>query len=263
MDDGKIGISVIGADGVVRQHRRASSDANEREDYKPWSEAAKACAAERFGELIEDEDDGASAVDAALAAGHGANTATSKDTNPKDAVAAAHLKFSSLPLRVLAGVALALSEGAWKYGRHNYRVAGVNASVYFDACMDHLLAWFEGEDIDPDSGRHHIDKAIAGLFVLRDAQLGGMCTDDRPPAIPPGWIAEGHAATKELFERMRAKYPEARPPFVRGLTSDARVVLGVDPGVPGSDATVCVCLRCGSGVGVFSENYLCPACSND
>lgn len=146
--------------------------------------------------------------------GHGANTLTSKDTNPKDAVAVAHLKFSALPVRVLAGVALALSEGAWKYGRHNYRVAGVNASVYFDACIDHLFAWWEGEDIDPDSGRHHIDKAIAGLFVLRDAMLGDKCTDDRPPAVTPGWIAEGHAETAALFERMREKYPTPCAPFV-------------------------------------------------
>lgn len=150
-----------------------------------------------------------------LLRGHGENTLTSKDTNPKDAVAVAHLKFSSVPMRVLPGIALALSEGAWKYGRHNYRVAGVKASVYFDAVLDHLFAWQEGEDIDPDSGRNHIDKALAGLFVLRDCMLGGNWTDDRPPAVEPGWIAEGHEATKELFERMREKYPEPKAPFVR------------------------------------------------
>src|SRR5678816_201096 len=46
-----------------------------------------------------------------------------KDTNPKDAAAIARLAWSVLPLRALAGPALALQEGAWKYGRHNYRVA--------------------------------------------------------------------------------------------------------------------------------------------
>ncbi len=161
-------------------------------------------------------DEGTEAVDAALAAGgHGENTLTSKDTNPKDAVAVAHLKFSALPVRVLAGVALALSEGAWKYGRHNYRVAGVKASVYFDACLDHLFAWFEGEDIDPASGFHHVDKALAGLMVLRDAMLGGKCTDDRPPAVEPGWIEAGHAETAKLFERMARERGPALAPFVR------------------------------------------------
>lgn len=158
-------------------------------------------------------DPGAEAVDAANAARPRLDY--TKDTNPKDAVAVAHLKFSTIPWRVMSGVALALSEGAWKYGRHNYRVAGVKASVYFDACLDHLFAWFEGEDIDPDSGRHHIDKAIAGLFVLRDCMLGGKVDDDRPPAVAPGWIAEGHEATKALLERMREKYPTPKAPFVR------------------------------------------------
>lgn len=138
-----------------------------------------------------------------------------KDTNPKDAVAVAHLKFSAVPVRVLAGVALAMSEGAWKYGRHNYRVAGVKASVYFDALLDHVFAWFEGEDIDPASGRHHLDKALAGLFVLRDAQLSGMCDDDRPPAVEPGWIEQGHADTKELFDRMATTRPTPCKPFTR------------------------------------------------
>ncbi|SVD92517.1 uncharacterized protein METZ01_LOCUS445371, partial [marine metagenome] len=29
-------------------------------------------------------------------------------------------------------------EGAIKYGRHNYRIAGVRASVYIDATIGHL-----------------------------------------------------------------------------------------------------------------------------
>ena len=70
-----------------------------------------------------------------------------------------------------------------KYGRHNYRAAGVRASVYFDAAVGrHLFSWWEGQDIDPESGMHHIDKAIAGLMVLRDSQLQGNWVDDRPPA---------------------------------------------------------------------------------
>lgn len=120
-----------------------------------------------------------------------------KETNPKDAAAVAQgrLQFSVIPWRavprmpaspaewmVYTEVALAMAEGAWKYGRHNYRVAGVRASVYFDAAMRHLVALEFGEEIDPDSGVHHHAKAIAGLLVLRDAIIGGMWTDDRPPA---------------------------------------------------------------------------------
>lgn len=105
-----------------------------------------------------------------------------KDTNPKDAIGTRKLAFSVLPWRVLCRVALAMMEGAAKYGRHNYRAAGVRASVYFDAVVArHLTDWWEGVDIDTDSGLHHVDKAIAGLMVLRDSMLQGNFVDDRPP----------------------------------------------------------------------------------
>lgn len=105
-----------------------------------------------------------------------------KPTNPKDIIGTRKLCFSVLPWRVLTGVALAMLEGACKYGRHNYRAAGVRASIYFDAVVGrHLTAWWEGEDLDPDSGLHHIDKALAGLMVMRDSMLHGNFEDDRPP----------------------------------------------------------------------------------
>ena len=72
-------------------------------------------------------------------------------------------------------------EGAIKYGRHNYRIAGIRASTYIDATIGHIFDYWEGQDIDPDSGLHHITKAIAYLYVLRDAQMRDMCEDDRPP----------------------------------------------------------------------------------
>lgn len=105
-----------------------------------------------------------------------------KLTNPKDVVGSKKLSFAVLPWRVLTNVALAMLEGALKYGRHNYRAAGVRASVYFDAVVGrHITDWWEGTDIDPDSGLHHLDKAIAGLMVMRDSMLQGNFVDDRPP----------------------------------------------------------------------------------
>ncbi len=104
-----------------------------------------------------------------------------KGTNPKDIVGTRKTPLSALPFRVLWRVGLAMLEGALKYGRHNYRAAGVRASVYFDGTQRHLGSWWEGEDIDPDSNLSHIDKAIAGLMVLRDSMLQGNLVDDRPP----------------------------------------------------------------------------------
>jgi hypothetical protein len=106
---------------------------------------------------------------------------TTKPTNPKDIVGVRKAPMSTVPANVLAEIGVAMLEGSVKYGRHNYRVAGIRSSVYYDGLMRHMMAWWEGEDIDPDSGMNHITKALSCLVVLRDAQMQGMCTDDRPP----------------------------------------------------------------------------------
>lgn len=132
-----------------------------------------------------------------------------KDTNPKDAVGTRKVPFSTLPFRVLHRVGLAMLEGALKYGRHNYRAAGVRASVYFDAVVArHLSSWWEGEDIDTCSGLHHIDKAIAGLMVLRDSMLLGNWIDDRPPSTV-NEMAELNAAASALIDKYADK-PKVR-----------------------------------------------------
>ncbi len=104
-----------------------------------------------------------------------------KPTNPKDAVGIKKAPLSTVSAVVMAEVGLAMLEGALKYGRHNYRGAGVRASVYYDATIRHLFSWWEGEDTDADSGMSHITKAIASLTVLRDAMIQDKVEDDRPP----------------------------------------------------------------------------------
>lgn len=104
-----------------------------------------------------------------------------KPTNPKDIVGIRKAPMSTVPANVLVELGVAMLEGASKYGRHNYRDAGVRASVYYDGTMRHLMAWWEGEDLDPDSGVSHVTKAIASLVVLRDAMMNDMVADDRPP----------------------------------------------------------------------------------
>ena len=104
-----------------------------------------------------------------------------KQTNPKDIVGTRKAPMSTIPGNVMAEIGVAMLEGACKYGRHNYRIAGVRASVYYDGVNRHITAWWEGEDYDPDSGLSHITKAITSLVVLRDAMIQSMWTDDRPP----------------------------------------------------------------------------------
>ena len=136
---------------------------------------------------------------------------TKKDTNPKDAIGCGKPPLSVLPCNVLFEVGAAMLEGACKYRRHNYRVAGVRASIYYDATMRHMMSWWEGEDADPDSGVHHVTKAIAGLMVLRDAMMNDMVTDDRPPKVRTNWMEGAQFLVREILER----HPNPLPPYTR------------------------------------------------
>lgn len=167
---------------------------------------------------------------------NGPDTHTAKPSNPKDAAAfGRRIAWSVLPVRALVGAALALAEGAWNYGRTNYRVAGVRASIYFDAVLRHLFAWWEGQDDDPASGLNHIDKAIAGLLVLRDSMLAKNWDDDRPPRVDGDWVAEASTQYEALGRRMQAEHGEAKAPFRHGAELarfDARAI-HVPARVPG------------------------------
>ena len=131
-----------------------------------------------------------------------------KPTNPKDAVGTNKVSYSVLPATVLAEAALALTEGALKYGKHNYRGVGVRGSVYYDASLRHLTAWWEGEDIDPESKLSHITKAIAGLMVLRDCMIRGNFNDDRPPKSPQDWMVPLNEHTSVLREQYKDRTPK-------------------------------------------------------
>lgn len=109
--------------------------------------------------------------------------------------------MSTVPSAVVMEIGLAMLEGALKYGRHNYRAIGVRASVYYDAFMRHVMAWWEGEDTDPDSGLNHLTKALACLTVIRDAMINDKWADDRPPKLKDGWVLELNSKAKALIEK--------------------------------------------------------------
>lgn len=123
--------------------------------------------------------------------------------------------MSVLPANVILEVGLALFEGARKYGRHNYRAVGVRSSVYYDATMRHLMAWWEGQDVDPDSGISHITKAIASLVVLRDAMMQDKMEDDRPPETQYGPNNDFIRALNLQAEQLIERYPNAKPAITK------------------------------------------------
>lgn len=132
-----------------------------------------------------------------------------KPSNPKDVIGSTKPPLSCIPTGPLYEVGAAMLDGSAKYGRHNWRVIGVRSSVYYDAAMRHLMKWWEGEELDTDSGCHHLAHAVACCLIVRDAANLGQLADDRP--VPGG---DPTAGVKELIKQIKERYPEPVPPFL-------------------------------------------------
>jgi hypothetical protein len=99
--------------------------------------------------------------------------------NPKDIVGTDKLPLSLWPSTATVMGSLGLFNGALKYGRMNWREAGVRASIYVDALLRHILAYWEGEEVDPDDGVPHLAAILACAAILVDAKAAGKLEDDR------------------------------------------------------------------------------------
>jgi len=135
-----------------------------------------------------------------------------KDTNPKEALGIKKVPTHYIPTGPLLELGLAMMEGGRKFGSHNYRDMGVKHSVYHDAIVRHLKAYWEGEDIDPDSGLHHLIKIMGCCVVMRDSMLMGNDIDDRPIRYPDGLNMKFY---NQLAEDIIKKYPECKEPFTQ------------------------------------------------
>lgn len=86
--------------------------------------------------------------------------------------------LSLIPTDALWGMAAALTYGARKYDRHNFR-NGIAYSRLVAATMRHLSAWNEGESNDPETSLSHIDHALASLAMLKFMEVNKKEMDDR------------------------------------------------------------------------------------
>jgi hypothetical protein len=106
--------------------------------------------------------------------------------NPKDIVGNTKLPLNLCPPTAMAHLSLALFDGAQKYGKWNWRAAGIDSSVYIDAALRHIEKWNSGENVDADSQLCHLAHAMATLAIIIDAAACGKLTDTRAPAIDIG-----------------------------------------------------------------------------
>lgn len=133
-----------------------------------------------------------------------------KDTNPKDLIGSDKLPLNLVPGTTMAYLAIGHLEGHLKYGKSNWREAGVRMSIYLDALQRHLKKLDDGgEWEDPVTTVPHLANAITCLSIIIDAYENGKLTDDRPtptktlPALIDKW--------SEKVKHLKTLFKEANP----------------------------------------------------
>lgn len=75
------------------------------------------------------------------------------------------LLWDLFPFDVAEGVVDILTYGAKKYDPNNWQ--NVETYRYISALFRHLVAWLGGEELDKESGKHHLDHALCNLIFIR------------------------------------------------------------------------------------------------
>jgi len=110
-------------------------------------------------------------------------------------------RMSLIPPIVERAIGAALTHGATKYPEYNW-AEGMRYSRVMDAVRRHLNAWWEGENIDPESKLSHLWLALTGMGFLVAYEEYGIGKDDRFP-----WRRE---TPFDLSDVVRPKVPPAR-----------------------------------------------------
>jgi len=122
-----------------------------------------------------------------------------------------------IPPECIIAIAEVLEMGMAKYGENNWRkdLQHTTWSRTYSSIMRHMLAWFMGEDKDPESGLSHLAHAMTQLMILFIQQKFAPKMDDRwkngiaPPEelagddIRPETRAKAHEAGMGVREFLR------------------------------------------------------------
>ena len=74
-------------------------------------------------------------------------------------------RWDLVPFDALEGMVNVLTFGANKYEPDNWKK--VEMWRYRGALMRHWVAWLSGEDLDPETGLHHLDHMMCNLIFIR------------------------------------------------------------------------------------------------
>jgi hypothetical protein len=125
-------------------------------------------------------------------------------TNPKDLIGSDKVRLSTIPAVAILHEGMAMGNGGDKYGPYNWRDNAVQADIYVDACLRHILSWFDSrEEVATDSGVHHLGHARACLGILLDAQATGNLIDNRPHGGMANKVLEELNETRKKYRKQQ------------------------------------------------------------
>jgi hypothetical protein len=94
-------------------------------------------------------------------------------------------RMDLIPGDALIEIAKVLSYGAAKYSDRNWE-KGMDYHKLYAPIQRHLWKWWQGEELDEESGLHHLAHAACDILMLQATALRSIGTDDRPNTRPSG-----------------------------------------------------------------------------
>ncbi len=96
---------------------------------------------------------------------------TIKNTKPR---------MDLIPPEVLFALGEILSHGDEKHGERDWEENPSTWGKHFAALQRHLWAWWGREPCDPDTGKSHLNNALARISFLTALESRGLGEDTRP-----------------------------------------------------------------------------------
>lgn len=131
-----------------------------------------------------------------------------KPSNPKDLIGSTKVPMGLVPPVTTAYCAIGHLEGDLKYGRANWREAGVRTMIYLDAAKRHLDKFRDGEWADPETKVPHLANALACISIILDAYHCDKLIDDRPKGVNSAKVIDSLSeVVKHLIDMHKDKKP--------------------------------------------------------
>jgi hypothetical protein len=76
------------------------------------------------------------------------------------------IRYDLIPTSTIEGIGKVLTFGANKYAPNGWKTVPDAKERYYAALYRHLLAWRNGEKLDPESGLHHLEHVLTNVAFL-------------------------------------------------------------------------------------------------